>query len=292
MRLVTYLYDGERRAGVLLGDRVLDTNRADPLLPANVIALLEGGPGALDRLRQVAESTPPDSPAFRPLSEVRLLAPVPRPGKILCVGRNYADHVSEAAAAGLSPMEKPSVFIKVPSAVIGPGDPIVRPVTTDQLDYEGELALVIGRTAKAVSKEDALDYVAGYTIVNDVSARDLQFSKDVGISLGKNFDTALPMGPYLALTDEVPDPGHLEIKTYVNDELRQDSNTHNLIFDIPHIIWYLAQQLTLEPGDVIATGTPSGVGFAMKPPLWLQPGDVVRVEIEGLGALENPVTDG
>jgi 2-keto-4-pentenoate hydratase/2-oxohepta-3-ene-1,7-dioic acid hydratase in catechol pathway len=292
MRLVTFLSDGERRAGVLLDDRVLDINGADPELPADIITLLEGGPGPLKRLRQIVESTPPGSPAFRLLAEVRLLAPVPRPGKVLCVGRNYADHVSEAAAAGLSRMEKPSVFIKVSSAVIGPGEAIVRPVTTDQLDYEGELALVIGRRAKLVAREEALDCVAGYTIVNDVSARDLQFSKDVGISLGKNFDTALPMGPYLALADEVPDPGHLDIRTYVNGELRQDSNTHNLIFDIPHILWYLAQQLTLEPGDVIATGTPAGVGFAMKPPLWLQPGDVVRVEVQGLGALENPVVDG
>jgi 2-keto-4-pentenoate hydratase/2-oxohepta-3-ene-1,7-dioic acid hydratase in catechol pathway len=291
MRLVTYLYDGERRAGVLLNDRVLDVNGADPALPSDLIALLEGGMGLLDRLRRAGESTPPGSPALRPLAEVRLLAPIPRPGKILCIGRNYADHVSEAASVGLSPTEKPSVFIKVSSAVIGPGDSIVRPVTTDQLDYEGELALVIGRRAKSVTREEALGYVAGYTIVNDVSARDLQFSKDVGISLGKNFDTALPMGPYLALADEVPNPGNLDVRTYVNGELRQDSNTHNLIFDIPHIIWYLAQQLTLEPGDVIATGTPSGVGFAMKPPLWLQPGDVVRVEIEGLGALENPVVD-
>jgi 2-keto-4-pentenoate hydratase/2-oxohepta-3-ene-1,7-dioic acid hydratase in catechol pathway len=291
MRLVTYLYDGERRAGVLLNDRVLDVNGADPALPSDLIALLEGGMGLLDRLRRAGESTPPGSPALRPLAEVRLLAPIPRPGKILCIGRNYADHVSEAASVGLSPMEKPSVFIKVSSAVIGPGDSIVRPTTTDQLDYEGELALVIGRRAKSVTREEALGYVAGYTIVNDVSARDLQFSKDVGISLGKNFDTALPMGPYLALADEVPNPGNLDVRTYVNGELRQDSNTHNLIFDIPHIIWYLAHQLTLEPGDVIATGTPSGVGFAMKPPLWLQPGDVVRVEIEGLGALENPVVD-
>ena len=292
MRLVTFATGREGRVGVLMEDSVLDIRSVDPESPSNMVALLSGGSRALERLRQMVRSAPPDAPAWQPLASLRLLAPVPRPGKILCVGRNYADHVSEAAAAGLSPMEKPSVFIKVPSAVIAPGQPIVRPVTTEQLDYEGELAVVIGRHAKSVARDEALDYVAGYTIVNDVSARDLQFSKDVGISLGKNFDTALPMGPYLALADEVSDPGHLDVRTYVNGELRQHSNTHNLIFDIPHIIWYLAQQLTLEPGDVIATGTPAGVGFALKPPLWLQPGDVVRVEIEALGALENPVVDG
>lgn len=292
MRLVTIEVDGERRVGVLVGDRVLDVQAADPGLPGDMVALLEGGAASIDRARRLADTTPQDSPALLPADRVALLAPVPRPGKIMCVGRNYADHADEAATAGLSRMAKPSIFSKVPSTVIGPGQQVIRPATTQQLDYEGELAVVIGRRAKSISREEALDCVAGYTIVNDVSARDLQFSKDGGVTIGKNFDTALPMGPYLVLVDEVSDPGNLGIKTYVNRELRQDSNTHNLIFDIPYIIWYLSRQLTLEPGDVIATGTPAGVGFALKPPVWLQPGDVVRVEVEGLGALQNPVAGG
>ena len=221
-----------------------------------------------------------------PLSEVTLLAPIPRPPKIVCIGVNYADH---AAEAGRALPRWPSVFLKAPSCVVGPGDPIVRPPTTEQLDYEVELAVVIGKQAKSVPKEQALEYVAGYTIMNDVSARDLQLGKDGGIILGKNFDTSAPLGPAITLVDELPDPSSLGIRTWVNGELRQNGNTHTLIFDVAAIIAFLTQQLTLEPGDVIATGTPAGVGLGMKPQVWLQPGDTVRMEIDGIGVLENEV---
>ena len=288
MRLVTYRRSGEPRVGALVDRNVVDLNRADPGLPSDVVTLLRAGPSSLERARRVAAeaAADPSAAAVQPLTGVKLLAPIPRPPKIICVGLNYADH---AAEAGLAIPARPSIFLKAPSTVVGPGDPIVRPHTTEQLDYEIELAVAIGREAVAVPRERAMDFVAGYTILNDGSARDLQFAKDGGIILGKNFDSAAPMGPYLALADEIPDPGNLRLRTWVNGELRQDGNTRTLIFDIPAIISFLTRQLTLEPGDVIATGTPAGVGLGMKPPVWLQPGDTVRMEIDGLGLLENPV---
>ncbi|MBI3976926.1 MAG: fumarylacetoacetate hydrolase family protein [Chloroflexi bacterium] len=289
MRLVTFAVEGGSRVGALRDDEVVDLHRADPDLPGEIVALLQGGAAALRRVAQAVAGARTGSPAVYPLAGVRLLAPVPRPPKILCVGRNYADHAAEVVAAGAPPTERPSIFVKVSSAVIGSGEPIVHPTTTQQLDYEGELAVVIGRRAKAVSREQALDHVAGYTIFNDVSARDLQFSKSGGITIGKNFDTAAPMGPWIVLTDEIPDPANLRLRTSVSGELRQDASTRDLIFDVPAILSFISQQLTLEPGDVIATGTPAGVGFGRKPQVWLKPGDTVRIEIDGIGALENPV---
>ena len=288
MRLVTYRLSGEPRVGALVDRNVVDLNRADPGLPSDVVTLLRAGPSSLERARRVAAeaAADPSAAAVQPLTGVKLLAPIPRPPKIICVGLNYADH---AAEAGLAIPARPSIFLKAPSTVVGPGDPIVRPPTTEQLDYEIELAVVVGQKAIAVPRERAMDFVAGYTILNDGSARDLQFAKDGGIILGKNFDSAAPMGPYLALADEIPDPGNLRLRTWVNGELRQDGNTRTLIFDIPAIISFLTRQLTLEPGDVIATGTPAGVGLGMKPQVWLQPGDTIRMEIDGLGLLENPV---
>ena len=189
MRLVTYLVDGERRVGALRDREVVDLNRADATLPIDVVALLEAGAATLERARRAVASAAADSAAVQSLEAVKLLAPIPRPPKIVCVGLNYADHVAEAAAHGRPPMEKPSVFVKVSSAVIGPGEPIVRPTTTQQLDYEGELAVVIGQRVKGVQREQAMACVAGYTIFNDVSARDLQLGKDGGIIVGKNFET-------------------------------------------------------------------------------------------------------
>jgi 2-keto-4-pentenoate hydratase/2-oxohepta-3-ene-1,7-dioic acid hydratase in catechol pathway len=288
MRVVTYRLAGESRAGALVDQGVVDLKSADPELPSDVVALLQGGPSLLERAqRAVAKAVADANPeAIRPLAGAALLAPLPRPPKIVCIGLNYADH---AAEAGLAIPARPSVFLKAPSTVIGPGEPIVRPPTTQQLDYEIELAVVIGQRAKGLTREQAMACVAGYTILNDASARDLQFAKDGGITVGKNFDSSAPMGPCLALTDEIPDPSDLRLRTWVNGELRQDGHTRNLIFDIPAILAFLSRQLTLEPGDVIATGTPAGVGLGMKPQVWLQPGDTVRMEIEGIGVLENPV---
>jgi 2-keto-4-pentenoate hydratase/2-oxohepta-3-ene-1,7-dioic acid hydratase in catechol pathway len=287
MRLVTFLVDSQPRLGALLDDAVLDLNNADSWLPTSVLTLLQSGPAVLERARRVARgSSAVAYGVVRPLGDVKLLAPIPRPPKIVCIGVNYADH---AAEAGRTLPARPSIFLKAPSTVIGPGDAIVKPTTTERLDYEVELAVVIGKTAKAVLREHALEYVAGYTILNDVSARDLQLAADGGVILGKNFDTSAPTGPVLVLADEIPDPSNLAIRTWINGELRQDGNTHNLIFDVPAIIAFLTQQLTLEPGDCIATGTPAGVGLGMKPQVWLQPGDTVRMEVDGIGVLENPV---
>ena len=289
MRLVTFRRSGEQRVGALLDGKVVDLNRADPELPTGIVALLEGGEAALERARRAVEGAGSGSRAALDASEVELLAPIPRPPKIVCVGLNYHDH---AAEAGLPIRGRPSFFLKAASTVIPSGQPIVRPPTTEQLDYEVEFSFVIGRPGKAIPRERAMEHVAGYTILNDVSARDLQFAQDGGIILGKNFDTAAPMGPCLVLADELPDPTNLRLRTWVNGELRQDGNTANLIFDVPTIVAFVSQQLTLEAGDLVATGTPAGVGLGMKPRVWLQPGDVVRMEIDRIGVLENPIVAG
>jgi 2-keto-4-pentenoate hydratase/2-oxohepta-3-ene-1,7-dioic acid hydratase in catechol pathway len=288
VRLVTFLAAGRPRLGALLDDAVVDLSRADAALPTEALALIRGGQVLLDRARRAVDSVTSTPGAVLRLSEVRILAPIPRPPKIMCIGVNYADH---AAEAGRALPRWPSVFMKAPSAVVGPGEPIVRPPTTERLDYEVELAVVIGRTAKAVPREEAMAHVAGYTIMNDVSARDLQLGKDGGIILGKNFDTSAPLGPCLTLVDEITDPTDLRLRTWVNGELRQDGTTHNLIFDIPALISFLTRQLTLEPGDVIATGTPAGVGLGMDPQVWLQPGDAIQMEIDGIGVLMNHVAE-
>jgi len=212
-------------------------------------------------------------------------APVPRPGKLICIGLNYRDH---AAESNMPIPERPVVFSKFTSAVIAPGEPVVLPTTSAQVDYEAELAVVIGRRAKNVSAARALDYVLGYTNFNDVSARDFQFA-DGQWQRGKSCDTFAPMGPTIVTADVVPDPHKLSIKLILNGETMQDSNTDQLIFGVPELIEFISQTITLEPGDVIATGTPSGVGFARKPPVFLRPGDMMEVEIERVGKLGNPV---
>jgi len=220
---------------------------------------------------------------------VNLLAPV-EPRVLLCIGLNYRDHAQEQ---GSKLPQWPMLFIKAPNSLNHPGDPIVIPthLASAEVDYEGELAVVIGRDCKNVRREQALDYVFGYTIANDVTARDWQKKYSGGqFCRGKSFDTFAPLGPVLLTKDEIPDPGHLRIQTRVNGESRQDSNTSNLIFDVPTLIEFLSGSTTLLAGSVILTGTPGGVGMAMKPPHYLQPGDVVEVEIEKIGVLSNPVT--
>jgi 2-keto-4-pentenoate hydratase/2-oxohepta-3-ene-1,7-dioic acid hydratase in catechol pathway len=212
-------------------------------------------------------------------------APVPRPGKIVCIGLNYRDH---AAESNMQIPEKPVVFSKFSTAVIAPGEPVVLPATSTQVDYEAELAVVIGRHAKHVTADRAYDYVLGYTAFNDVSARDFQFG-DGQWQRGKSCDTFAPMGQTIVTTDQLGDPHKLSIKLVLNGQTMQDSNTDQLIFGVPALIEFLSQSMTLEPGDVIATGTPSGVGFARKPPVFLKPGDQMEVLIEGMGGLGNPV---
>lgn len=212
-------------------------------------------------------------------------APVPRPGKIVCVGLNYRDHAAESK---MPVPEKPVLFSKFATSVIGPGEPVVIPPTSEQVDYEAELAVVIGRRAKNVKAPEAYNHVLGYTAFNDVSARDFQFA-DGQWQRGKSCDTFAPMGQTIVTTDEIPDPQKLSIKLLLNGQTMQDSNTNQLIFGVPQLIEFITESITLEPGDVIATGTPPGVGFARKPPVFLRPGDVMEVQIEGIGGLGNPI---
>ena len=220
------------------------------------------------------------------LSGARLHAPVDRPGKIIGIGLNYADHAEETGAQA---PEKPIVFAKYPNTVAGPGEAIRVPPITEQVDYEAELAVVIGRPARNVSEEEALDYVFGYMNCNDVSSRDLQFSEGGQWTRSKSIDTFCPLGPYLVTADEVPDPQALSIRSIVNGEVMQDGTTSNMIFPVANLISFLSTGMTLMPGDVIATGTPAGVGFARDPKVFLKAGDEVTIEIEGLGTLTNPV---
>jgi 2-keto-4-pentenoate hydratase/2-oxohepta-3-ene-1,7-dioic acid hydratase in catechol pathway len=211
--------------------------------------------------------------------------PIERPQKIICVGLNYHDHAAEGSA---KVPERPLLFAKWPNTLIGPGDPIMLPEATEKVDYEGELALVIGRTARGLSEDDALDAVAGYLCANDVSARDLQFA-DGQWTRGKSLDTFCPVGPTLVPASEVPDPQALRLRTILNGDVVQEAPTSDMIFSVAQIVSFTSQAITLEPGDLILTGTPSGVGIFRDPELLLQPGDEVTVEIEGVGRLTNPV---
>ena len=287
MKLVTFTRDGAQRLGALTQrdgrDVVVDLNKADSSLPNDIITFLNGGTES----QAVAEKALADPPSEAVLERdtVQLAAPIPRPGKIICIGLNYGDH---AAESNQPVPEYPTVFAKYANCIIGPGESIVIPQVTEQVDYEGELAVIIGRRARDVAEHDALDYVAGYAPFNDVSARDYQHRTSQW-TIGKTFDTFGPLGPALVTADEVADPHNLDLRVTVGDEVLQSSNTRHLIFNVPQLIAYLSAVMTLEPGDVIATGTPAGVGGARVPQRWLQPGEVVRVEISGLGMLENAV---
>lgn len=287
MRLVTFTYEDRLAIGALTagpdGERVYDLNRLDPRIPAEMVAFLEAGDEAHEWAVQALAAAPADGAL--PLSGVTLRAPILRPGKIIGIGQNYLDHAKESQD-GAPPF--PIIFAKWANAIVGPGEPIVVPPTVTQPDYEGELGVVIGRPCRDVAEADALDYVAGYLAVNDVSARDWQFRTGQW-SLGKAPDTFCPIGPALVTADEIPDVQNLGLRTVVSGEVLQEGHTSNMIFTVAHLIWDMARIMTLEPGDIIATGTPSGVGFARKPPRWLRHGDVVRIEIEQIGALENPV---
>jgi 2-keto-4-pentenoate hydratase/2-oxohepta-3-ene-1,7-dioic acid hydratase in catechol pathway len=223
-----------------------------------------------------------------PSQDAYWFAPVPRPGKIVCIGMNYHDHAGEI---GLTVPKTPAIFSKFSSCVVAPGEPVVIPSASEQVDYEAELAVVIGRRATRVSADRAYDYVLGYTAFNDVTARDFQFG-DVQWQRGKSCDTFAPMGQTIVTTDEIPDPHTLRITLRLNGAVMQDSNTSQLIFRVPELIEFITRSTTLEPGDVIATGTPAGVGYGRKPPVFLKPGDVMQVAIERIGDLGNPIEAG
>ncbi len=282
MKLVTFTHDGRTRIGLAREDVVVDLSAAAPDLPTDMLGLLEAGPSAMDAARAVE-----DSSATLPLADVTIEAPIARPPKFLAIGLNYADHVAES---GLETPEFPTLFNKQSTCVIGPDTPFHLPSASHVLDYEGELGFVIGRRCRHVSREDAASVIAGYTIVNDVTVRDWQLRIPTW-TIGKSFDTHGPIGPAIVTPDEVGDPHALELRTWVNGELRQHTNTKELIFDCFTLVEHLSTSFTLEPGDIVATGTSSGVGIGMKPPKLLASGDVVKIAIDKLGELENGVID-
>jgi acylpyruvate hydrolase len=290
MKLVTFARRGEPHIGALVrrGEHeiVFDLNRAQPGLPADMAEFLKRGDAAW-ALAAGALSVA-DERCYLPAAEVTLLAPVPRPGKIICLGYNYFDHTDGANSANRAPPEYPTFFAKFSNVVIGPNQPIVHPGANVQMDYEAELAVVMGKRARYVPEARALDYVAGYTIFNDVSARDY-LKRSSQWTLGKSFDTFGPMGPALVTASEIPDPGCLDLALTLNGQEMQHSNTCNQVFSIPFLIAYLTQVMTLEPGDVIATGTPGGTGAMRMPPVFMKPGDEVRIQIEKIGELVNPI---
>jgi 2-keto-4-pentenoate hydratase/2-oxohepta-3-ene-1,7-dioic acid hydratase in catechol pathway len=249
----------------------------------DILSLIAGGEDSLDRVRRWADD-PPGRDRHDPLKAV-LAAPVPRPPKIICIGLNYRDHAEES---NMTIPEVPTVFSKYATSVIGPRAPIVLPKNSTKPDYEAEMAVVIGRGGRNIPESRWREHVFGYTVVNDVSARDFQMATSQWM-IGKTFDTFCPMGPAVVTADEIEDPHTLRITLTINGETLQDSNTANLIFRVPKLIAYLSSVFTLEPGDIISTGTPAGVGFARKPPRWLQPGDEISVTVEGVGTLVNPV---
>jgi 2-keto-4-pentenoate hydratase/2-oxohepta-3-ene-1,7-dioic acid hydratase in catechol pathway len=274
--------------GVVFADRAVPASELLPGGAATMAELLAGGEAALTALRGAARDAAADPGRLdrqaRPLGDLHLAAPVPRPGKVVAIGRNYADHAAEGGAA---PPSAPLIFAKWPSSVIGPGDEIRwDPRLTTQVDYEAELAVVIGRTARRVDEAEAMEHVLGYTCLDDVSARDLQFGDRQWVR-GKSLDTFCPMGPVLVTLDALADPDDLGITCHVNGELVQASRTSRMLFSVRHLVAYCSQAFTLEPGDVIATGTPAGVGVYRDPPRFLGEGDVVSVAIEGIGELSN-----
>ncbi len=287
MRLVSFsLGDGPARPGLLVGDEVVDLAgpAADGRLPASMRELLALGPEGLERARVSVTGSAPR----HPVDAVRRHAPVPDPPAILAIGMNYRAHVAEL---GREPPEFQYWFNKQRTAITGPGDPIVLPAVSDAVDYEGELAMVIGRRCQNVPATRALEVVAGFTIVDDVSARDWQWRTPT-FTVGKSFDTHAPCGPEMVTVDELGDPDALVIRTWVNGELRQDSSTADMIFSCRDMIAYLSTAFPLEPGTVIATGTPAGVGAGFDPPRFLADGDTVRIAVEGIGELVNPVVQG
>jgi 2-keto-4-pentenoate hydratase/2-oxohepta-3-ene-1,7-dioic acid hydratase in catechol pathway len=284
MKLVTFSCRGRTSIGKLAGNCVIDLAAADALLPTTMLELLAGGPQLLERARSGLTLRAPSYP----LADVRLEAPVPNPSKFLAIGMNYRKHVEEAKRHGIEVPDSQVWFNKQVSCVNGPFDPVHMPKVSDKLDYEAELGVVIGRRCRHVSVSDARSVIAGYTVMNDVSVRDWQ-RRSPTMTLGKSFNTTGPIGPWIVTDDEVADPHALSMRMLVNGEVRQQITTDEMIFNIYDQIAYLSTVMTLEPGDLIATGTPSGVGAAMTPPCFLKVGDVMRVEIDGIGHIQNTV---
>lgn len=286
MKLLTFVVDGQVKPGVLDGDKVIDLSAAGLPVDAtgDLMGIVRGGDAMLAQVRAALGSS---SRREYPLDTVKLCAPLLHPSKIVAVGLNYIDHCKEA---GLPVPSEPVLFAKWPNSVTGPYDDLTWPEgVTKEVDYEVELGVVIGRRCRNVSEKEALDYVCGYTVVNDVSARDLQFANAKQWDRSKSLDTFCPWGPWIVTRDEIKDPHNLTVRTVLNGKEMQISNTKNLVFNINQIIAYASQGTTLMPGDLIPTGTPFGVGFSRTPPVFLKHGDVCECEVEGVGSIINKV---
>jgi len=284
MKLATFSQNDVTCIGLAMDDRMINLSIADPDLPTEMIALLEAG----DAVKKALEKSVTNVKASIPLSAVKLEAPVLRPRKYLAIGLNYESHAAEAAKVGLKKPKHQIWFNKQVTCINGPYDPIHLPSVSDQLDYECELGLVIGKRCRHIKRDEAPSVIAGYLICNDVSVRDWQMRSPTA-TLGKSFDTHGPIGPWLVTPDEIGDPHDLDLRTLVNGEIRQDGNTRDLIFDCYQQVAELSTVFTLEPGDILSTGTPEGVGALMEPPQFMKEGDVVRIEIENIGHIENTV---
>jgi acylpyruvate hydrolase len=288
MRFISYLSEGREHLGARSGDAIVDLQAASADAPGTILELLQGGEAAMASARAAAQRGAGDTATHAP-ADLTLLPVVPRPPKILCIARNYGEH---AAEANLAVLAQPNIFIRYAQSLLADGDPIQVPRVSDQVDWEAELAVIIGTGGKHIARADALSHVAGYAIFNDVSIRDWQLRKPpIQFGSGKNFDASGPFGPDLVTADEVGDPQTLSIELTVNGEVMQSSTTAEMIFPVDQLIEFISQYSTLEPGDVIATGTPSGVGNFRQPPVFLKAGDTVRIELEKVGVQENPVVD-
>lgn len=311
MRLATVSIDGERRIAAFKDDMYIDLNKACELLfeskgqvrakqiaeayiPPNMIEFLQGGEESTNLAKESVEfvqkldfSDAVNKKLYYKGQNVKLEAPIQKPDKIICVGLNYRGHIQEM---GRELPTIPVVFAKYNNTIIGPGDPILVPKVSEALDHEAELVVVIGKKGKYISEEDAMDYVAGYTIGNEATIRDFQKRTKEWLQ-GKTFDTTLPLGPHLVTKESLPHPDNCELRLTLNGVERQKANTGDLVFNIPYLVHFLSEIMTLEVGDIICTGTPGGVGQARNPQSWMKEGDVVRVEIEGIGVLENPIAN-
>ncbi len=284
MKLVTFSCRGHLSIGKIIGDQVVDLPASDASLPATMRELLAGGAAMMQRARDVDAG----KAVTYPLADVRLEATVPNPSKFLAIGMNYAKHAAEARQLGVQVPDTQVWFNKQVSCVNGPFDPVHMPRVSDNLDYEAELCVVIGKRCRHVSAADARSVIAGYMVTNDVSVRDWQ-KRSATMTLGKSFNTTGPIGPWLVTDDDVADPHNLNMRMLLNGQVKQEVNTGEMVHNIYEQIAYLSTVMTLEPGDLLATGTPSGVGVAMTPPQWVKIGDVMRVEIDGIGHIENVV---
>jgi 2-keto-4-pentenoate hydratase/2-oxohepta-3-ene-1,7-dioic acid hydratase in catechol pathway len=300
MKLYTYQHEGAPRLGAECDGRIVDLNAAHSArlnepgatLAGSMLEFIRSADRTMDAARTALAYVREQHGRLRELSqatdETKLLAPIPSPGKILCSGLNYKTHIEENPNATF--LEDPRFFVKTNNAVIGPGSPILWPGERYQVDYEVELAVIIGRRARRVSAANAMTHVFGYTIFHDVTSRWIQF-KDKNEDMGKNFDSFAPMGPCIVTADEIPDPAELRLITRVNGRTMQDGSNRDWCFSLPRVIEWLSSAMTLEPGDVVTTGTPAGVGLFRQPPVYLRAGDICELEIPGIGLLRNPVVN-